>query len=494
MTEEKSSYRQILKATSIFGGVQVFNIVIQIVRAKVLAILLGPAGMGINGLLSSTLSFMGSITSFGLGTSAVKNIAEAQASQNEEQISIVNTVLRRLIWFTGILGAILTIVLSPILSQWTFGNKDFSFAFIWLSVSLLFNQLSSGYLVVLQGLRKLNYLANANITGSFLGLFVSVPIYYVWGNDGIVPAILVTSVVSMLRAWYFGNKVKIQDVKVSHSVTLKVGKEMLKMGVMLSLSGLITTAAAYFLRIYINNAGGVEQVGFYSAGFAIIESYVGLIFVAMGTDYFPRLSAINKNIEKIRDVVTQQSVIALLVLTPIIILFIVFSPVAISILYSSEFISIENMVKWGVLGMLFRAVSWSMGFLLLAKSDSKVFIKTAIGFNALFLINNVVGYKYYGLTGLGVSFLINYVIHFAVLLVITKIRYQFYFRKELYYVMLVGGLFCLGGLAFSTIETDWLRFLLGTCMAMAAAIFSFSELNRRIGIGDSIKNIIVRKR
>ncbi len=62
MTKESSSYKQILKATSIFGGVQVFNIIISILRAKFIAVIIGPVGMGIFGLLTSTLSLITSLT------------------------------------------------------------------------------------------------------------------------------------------------------------------------------------------------------------------------------------------------------------------------------------------------------------------------------------------------------------------------------------------------------------------------------------------------
>ena len=75
MTEKKDSYRQIMKATSVFGGVQVFQILISIVRSKFVAILLGPAGMGIVGLLTATTGLVNGFTNFGLGTIAVKNIS-----------------------------------------------------------------------------------------------------------------------------------------------------------------------------------------------------------------------------------------------------------------------------------------------------------------------------------------------------------------------------------------------------------------------------------
>jgi O-antigen/teichoic acid export membrane protein len=88
------------------------------------------------------------------------------------------------------MGAVVTFILSPWLSHLTFGNKEYTAAFMWLSVTLLFNQLTSGQDVLLQGMRKLKYLAKANMLGSFVGLVISAPLYYYYRIDGIVPAII----------------------------------------------------------------------------------------------------------------------------------------------------------------------------------------------------------------------------------------------------------------------------------------------------------------
>jgi O-antigen/teichoic acid export membrane protein len=165
MSEEKSSYRQIMKATSIFGGVQVFNIFIAIIRSKAIAVLLGPAGMGIAGLLTATTGLVASLSNFGLGTSAVKDIAEAYGTGDEPRIAKTAAVFKRLVWITGLVGATITLMLSPWLSELTFGNKDYTWSFILLSVTLLLGQLTSGQNVILQGIRKLKYLASANVWG-----------------------------------------------------------------------------------------------------------------------------------------------------------------------------------------------------------------------------------------------------------------------------------------------------------------------------------------
>src|SRR5664280_1337235 len=188
MSYEQSSYRKIMKATTLFGGVQVFNVLISIIRSKFIAVLLGTTGMGITGLLTSTTGLISALTNFGLATSAVKNVAAAYGTGNRTRIAIIITVLRRWVWVTGLLGMIVTIVIAPLLSRLTFGNNEYSFPFIWISVSLLMVQLSNGQMILLQGMRKLKYLAKANLSGSILGLIITVPLYYLFGIKGIVPA------------------------------------------------------------------------------------------------------------------------------------------------------------------------------------------------------------------------------------------------------------------------------------------------------------------
>ena len=200
LSETQSSYRQIFKATSLFGGVQIVRILVSIVQSKVIALLLGPTGMGIAGLFTSTSSLVEGLTNFGLRTSAVRDISEANESGDFTKVSRVIIVLRRLVWITGFLGLIATFILAPLLSNLTFGSKEYAIAFRWLSVTLLFNQLASGQNVLLQGLRQLKFLAKANIIGAIISLLVSVPLYYFYKIDGIVPALITSSFVVMFIA------------------------------------------------------------------------------------------------------------------------------------------------------------------------------------------------------------------------------------------------------------------------------------------------------
>lgn len=489
MPESKQSYRQIFKATTLFGGVQVFNIIIGIIRSKFIAVLLGPEGMGISGLLTSTTGFISGLTGFGLGTSAVKNVSAANATGNKTRISIVVTVFRRLVWITGLLGMIVTIVLSPWLSKITFGNKDYTFAFILISVTLLLNQISTGQSVVLRGTHRLKELAKSGMAGSALGLIITIPLYYLLRLKGIVPGIIISSVIALVLTWYYASKVEIDRIHVSKASTIAEGKDMIKMGFMISVSGLISLGVSYLVRIYISNTGGLDQVGLYNAGFAIINTYVGLVFTAMSTDYYPRLSAVAHNNEKSKEVINQQAEIALLILAPIIMVFLVFINWVVIILYSTKFIPVNDMILYAALGMFFKAASWAVAFIFLAKGASQLFFWNELIGNVYILALNLIGYKFLGLTGMGISFIAGYLVYLLQVFVVTRGKYNFNFTSAFYKIFSIQLGLALGCFTVVKIIGRPFSYPFGSLFILVSTYFAYKELDKRLDIKTIVASI-----
>ena len=499
MNDNQQSYRKVLNATSLFGGVQFINIILRLIRSKAIALLIGPIGMGISNLLLTTMELINGLTNLGLERSAVKDISLANTNSNSKSVAITISILKKLVWLTITVGVILMVLLAPWLSEITFGNKDYTISFRWISIALLFKQLSSSQLAILQGLRKLKSLAKANLLGNFIGLLITLPLYYYYKIDAIVPSIIIATFMSFVFTYYYSHKLDIESVTISRKEAVSEGKGMINLGVMLSLSSLITLLVAYIIRIYIGSANETEElglidVGLYSAGFVILNSYVGIIFNAMGTDYFPRLSEIANDIKKLRKTVLEQATVAILLITPIIVVFLACAPFIIVILYSHEFSPIVAMVTWGILGMIFKAVSWSMGYMIIAKGDSKVFIKTAIGFNTILLSINIIGYHFGGLEGVGISFFIYYIIHFIAIRIITYYRYDFYFEKGFYKIFTFTVIMCFLAFSITFIPSSILKNSLMIGLIVVSCWYSYKELDKKIGVKDYLAGIFKRKK
>lgn len=490
MSDKKSSYQQIFKATSIFGGVQVFNILITIIRSKLVAILLGPAGMGIAGLFTTTLGLMGSLTNLGLARSAVRDVSAANATNDEDKISETVSVFRKLIWITGSIGLIATVVLSPLLSLLTFGNYDYTFAFILLSSTLLIGQLTVGQSVLLQGLRKITWLAKAGIYSSVIGLITSIPLYYLYGIKGIVPAILVSSVSVFFIQHYFAKRINIRTQTLTFKQAFQKGNGMIKLGLVLGVNGLITAGASYVIRIFISHSGSLEDVGLYTAGFAIINTYVGMVFSAMITDYYPRLAAVHQDQRKYNRSINQQIEVALYIVSPLICAFLIFVNWIIIIIYSNKFLPIVEMIQWGILAIFFKTLGWAMGVLLAAKGHSKHLFWNELIANIYLLLFNIIGYQYYGLKGLGISFLVGYLLHFLQIYFFTKIKYGFNLEKGVakqFVLFLAVGIVCF--IIVQNIQ-ELPAYLLGGTMVIMVSAFSFYQLDKKTDMIKALKNKI----
>lgn len=489
MNKQKSSYHQILNATIIFGGVQFINIIISIIRSKFIAVLIGPIGIGISGMLTATISIISGLTSFGLGTSAIRDISKAHESGNSIRFAIITKVLKQLVWVTGLLGFLVALMLSPALSYMAFGNFDYTIAFMILSITLLINQLNVGQLAVLQGSRRLSHLAKANVIGSIIGLFTTLPLYYIWGIDGIVPALLISSIVALFISAYYSNKVEIEKIRVSKIRSFSEGKLMLKMGFMISMSGFITLGFSYLVRLYITHVGGLSELGFYNAGFAIITTYVGLVFTAMGTDYYPRLASVSDSIEKTNQTVNNQAEISLIILGPIILLFILGIKWIIKLLYSVQFLDISEMVLWSAIGMFFKAMSWSIGFLFLTKANSKLFFWNELITNIYLTGLNIFSYWCYGLIGLGVSFAVIYGVHFLQVYYVAKVKYGYQINTKLLFILFFQLLFSVIGLFLFYNLHGFLYYLVAILLVIINFIYTVNQLSKRLEMKSIVNNI-----
>lgn len=488
MSEEtqNSDFKKSLKTTSLFGGVQIYQILIKIISSKFVAVLLGPTGMGINGLLQSTTQIISSVAGMGLGTSAVRDMSASYASNDEGKFFRTLSVFRRLIWFTGIFGALICLLGSPFWSKLTFGNYDYTIAFTLIAITVLFTQLTSGQTVLLQSTRNFKLMAKAGVIGSTVGLFVNIPMYFFWGMKGIVPAIITMSFATLAISTYFARKVPQKKVPLTSRETFHEGKFMLSMGFFLMLQGLLELVCGYIVRIYISNTGSLADVGLYNAGFMIINTYVGMVFTAMGTEYYPRLSTYTDDQERFNQAINQQIEISLLLTAPLIAFFLVFGDLAIIILYSNKFLPITWMVIWAIMAIFFKAPSWCIAFSFLAKGDIKAFWLNELVAVLLQLGINLLFYHYGGLTGLGVSYMLNYFLYNLQVWLITKIRYNFKLNLSLLKVLIPQLVISAAIIAIYYFLGDMPRYIAGTLLTVASTYLSYKMLNKYMDVNGFI--------
>jgi O-antigen/teichoic acid export membrane protein len=498
----KNTYKETFKATSLFGGLQVFNILISICRGKVTAIFLGPGGYGIIGLLESGLGIVGLVTGLGVGFSGVKDIAEANDEGNRERISKTAETIRRWSWWTGLLGVVTVISFSPLLGKWLAGNIEsneslgksgYTWMFVLLSVTLLFVAISNGQQALLRGLRKLKDIVKIGFYGSIAGLVVTISLYYFCGIVGIVPALVLNSGISLLISWHYVKKVDFAPIRITYKESFLQGQGLIKLGSSIMLSNMIMRAVSYLIILYILDQTGEEAVGLYNAGWAMTNQCVGLVFTAMSVDYFPRLVSMRNNREGMNEAVNQQAEIAVLIIAPIMIVYLALLPLLLKLLLREDFMPITGFVQWTILGMLFKTASWALGSIISAKGDYKLFLLSEFLSSAIYLILNVVGYYFYGLEGVGIAFVISTLLYFIAMLIFAKKRYSVSFNKEFTKLFLFQ--FVLSTACFFMVYIKGYPFAYIPCLVLfvVSAAYSFHQLNTKTGLLEMFISRIKKK-
>lgn len=476
----QQGYKTAFKATSLFGGVQFICIIIKILQSKLIAVWLGSVGFGIMSLFNATTSLIASLANLGLQSSAVRDIAAADKEQDIHLVSQIVKAINRWVVGTGLLGALITIALSPWLSRWVFDCDTYTLAFVFLSSVVLLTGIYNEYYAIMQGTRHLKLLAKANIFSALAGFVCSVPMYYFFREAGIVWALILTAISTTFISFLYVRKIKLVTVRQSYKESYRLGLNTVKLGIMMSLSSISALLVQFIVKTFITHQSGLSEAGFYQAALAINDNYLGLVFIAMAKDYFPRLSQSKDNNQLVKAQVNEQAEIALLILSPMIIGMIVFLPFVIELLYSSEFLPLITMTKWLLVGAFVKAASWAISFIFLAKGDGKTYLFNELGVKCITLPSYLLGYYFFQLNGTGYAYLLNYAVYFLWLAIVAYRKYKVSYNREFWKILLISLLFTIFYSTTESLYNPTTRYVIGILMILIISAFSFIELKRRL--------------
>ena len=419
-TSEKHTYTQILKSTTMIGGSAAVNMAFGIVRTKAMALFLGPAGVGLLGLYNSIADVAHSFAGMGVQSSGVRQIAEAVGSGEAERIARTATILRQISIMLGLIGAAMIVVLARPISLFTFGSAQQAWGVALLSLAVFCRLVSGGQGALIQGMRRISDLARMNVMAAALGTALSIPIIYLFRERGIVPTIIAVYGVSMLTSWWYSRQVKIERPSMAIWQIWHESGALLKLGIAFMASGFLTMGGSYLIRIIVLRQAGVEASGLYQAAWALGGLYVAFILQAMGSDFYPRLTAVAKNDAECNRLVNEQAQISLLLAGPGVIGTLTLAPLIIAIFYTAKFGPAVIILRWVCLGMMLRVIAWPMGFIILAKGRQQIFLWTELAATVVHVGLAWLLVRRFGLAGAGAAFFGLYVWHTLLIYAIVR--------------------------------------------------------------------------
>jgi PST family polysaccharide transporter len=363
-------FARILRSSALMGGASGVTLLAALIRNKLIAILLGPAGLGVFGILSQYAGMMSQIFGLGAGSTVVRHVADVDEEHRLQRESEV----RRFTWKISAIGAIGAVALALPACYWSFDGPEnlHLMAIAGLAVPLLI--VAGAWSAVMQARKQIGDLAKVQVISAIIGIVVSAPLVWSFGAIGAAASIVIVAglpslVICIMR------RSPASCGPASDDGTRK----LLRLGVAMLGMIAVTQLSLYATRILIVSHAGVDHAGYYQAALATAGSIPNFIFVAMGVDYFPRVAAARDE-DEVLGLTNGQIQAGIMMALPLFAGLILFGRQLLTLLYSAEFAPAEDIQGWMIWGVACRLVSWPIGFWLMAKASAKeIFVIEGVG-------------------------------------------------------------------------------------------------------------------
>ncbi|MFI3135413.1 MAG: oligosaccharide flippase family protein [Methylococcaceae bacterium] len=276
-----------------------------------------------------------------------------------------------------------------------------------------------------------------------------------WGGVALWAFILIGPLFSFLLGHLYVSRLPKSNVVNSSAAEIVAQWTIfLRLGIPFMGAGLVQTLVQLWIRVSVSNELGLDAVGHFQAAWVISMQYISFVLAAMGADYYPRLTGVIHDKVAVSQLVNEQTEIALLLSAPVFIAMIGLAPWVIQILYSPAFTPAIDVLRWQIVGDVFKVCSWPLGFIILAAGAGKTFFWTdTSGF--LLMGGLIVGLlPNLGLQVTGMAFLACYVYYLPLVYFLAWRRIQFSWTSTVFWLFVMVLTLCIM-VAQVSIHTQW---------------------------------------
>jgi O-antigen/teichoic acid export membrane protein len=489
MNDKVASYRRILRSSSIIGSASVINILIGLVRTKLVAVLLGPTGIGLVSLYTGLMTTASAVATMGIGTIGTRQIAQALSHDDDRALAVVR---RAMFWGSLLLasaGALVVWSLRELLAAKVLGGAEHATIVGWLALGVALSVAGASQGALIQGMRRIGDMARLSVYGSILNTVLGVALLWQWGQAGLVAYVLVGPLSSfVLGHWYVSRLPKVATDPIALKEMAHQWQTLLRLGIPFMGAGLVGALVQLWIRVEVGNTLGAESLGHFQAASTISMQYIGFVLGAMGADYYPRLTGVIHDHKAATRLVNEQTEIALLLSAPIFIAMIGLTPWVIHLLYSNAFAPAVEVLRWQILGDVLKVASWPLGFVILAAGAGKTFF--IIETIAVVVMGGLIAglSASVGLQITGIAFLVSYAVLLPLVYWLAKYRIDFKWTGAVVKLIIVIFLLCTAVALISM--TYWWGAIVSVVLSLAFAIYTLGRLAHMSNSGGAAGRLV----
>ncbi|WP_185923212.1 O-antigen translocase [Hafnia paralvei] len=403
--------KKIFKVTFMTGILTFIRMFVGFIIAKVVAIYTGPAGMAMLGQVQSVVSALTGIASAPVGSGLIRYTAEYQTKGYEACSIWWRSCVLWVLWILAIIVPI-GLFFSKNISLFVFKTEEYSFLLIILTLLLPLSAVGTLVASVINAQQNYRKYFLLGIISTLVSSIIMVIMIINYNLAGALFACAVqTSVIGLImligvckepwikwQYWWGGVK----------------KEQMMAIGgyILMAITSAICTPLSLILvrNILVSNVGW-DIAGQWQAVWKISEVYLGVITIALGTYYLPRLSSMT-GVINIREEINQTSKI----IVPLLIILAVFvyllRDIALSLLFTSKFGPARDLFSVQLIGDVIKIISWLYAYPMISRGATRWYVATEIFFSLTFVLFTLCFVKFYGVHGANFSYAINYCIYF----------------------------------------------------------------------------------
>lgn len=389
---------RVIKAIGIFGSVEVVGILCGVARAKLTAVWIGAAGVGLFAIFNSAINLVTALCNLNIRTSSVKTLAAAGPDARPG----VEAVVRRLGLILAAVALLVMLVAAPLFSFNAFGDLSRSWAFALLGLAVAASVMRAPEEAILQGEGLLRPLARGVITAQLLGLVVSLLLLWFFRLDGILPSLLAYSVFGYLGVLIF-RKPPV-PLRVPLARLREVGLPILRLGAYMSIAAIFCELLNYLLVCWLNRVGDTSLVGLFQSGHTLVNRYLGIIFTAIAMEFYPRLAAAEGHPRRQSVFISHEIILLSLLLLGPVLLFYPCARLILRILYTPEFYPAVPYIYGALPGMTAQVAGWVCSYYILTCGAGRLYIITEVISQTAIILLSILGFTLAGLAGMGLGF------------------------------------------------------------------------------------------
>lgn len=414
----------------------ILNGIVLLVRAsstiiinKFVVVLFGNSGLLFLGNLKNVFSILQQIS----GAGVYEGIVKYTSGEYKNRVSYVLQAGLSLM----LVGFVIAIMLYGVLSSKIFellelGSQENSFK-LWLSIgvvlSLICFVLHTLFQSFFHGKMEYRMVVLTSAISVMLTLGISIVLIYYFGKIGVVASVFLPSVLLLVTYLSFTKSVRqfIQGFRLNQFRLIMV-KPLVSYTLMSALAAVVFPSVFIYIRSFLTTTVSLEMAAYWE-GYSKLSLFIsGLAISSISLYYLPKLTQAT-SAQEIKQIVFWGLKFMMLLGVPFLTLLFIFGNQLIPLLYDEDFLQTLFLLKWELLGSLFKLLSFTVSFLMIAQKMTKVFVVSEMMSGILFLVMSIFFINVFGVEGASIAYAVTYFLYAFWALVYFNAKVKFFAKN-----------------------------------------------------------------